>query len=140
MATASLSLGLTLDWQASSGVLPDQIIPPWDRVQSAGLSDPSISEGILSLETLMNGDSLYYIQREPALNTTRPFFVETRMRFVSGQSSSLGRAPIIMAITTEPNTGGLLLIDEDEIFFSEGSGTFGPRLSIETDDDFHIPA
>lgn len=80
---------------------------------------------------------MFYIQREPIVDTSGPFFIEARLRFVSGSSSLASRAPISIAFTTAPNIGTTLFIGLDRVFFNTGDATAGPSAVVDTNGAFH---
>jgi hypothetical protein len=97
-----------------------------------------LSDGVLTLTTVTNNQTLGYQQIEPVLNTMNPFFIEARLRFVSGQSSVSFRAPIGIYFSPSPGVGSTLYIDHDQLFFTAGENIAGPRVNIDTTDAFHI--
>jgi hypothetical protein len=137
IASQQALAGFVSDYQASSGLFPDQISPPYTLFDEASPENPALSGGILTLSTSADAERMFYIQLEPIVDTSDPFFIEARIRFVSGSSSHVSRAPISIALTTAPDIGNTLFIDRDRVFFNTGEATPGPSALVDTDGAFH---
>ena len=137
LCAVSTHAAQVLDWQAASGLLPDQISPAWTLIDSATIENPALVGGVLTLSTSVEAENMAYIQTEPLIDTVSPFYIEARVRYVSGFSSSAARAPIIIGLTTAPNIGNILFIGEDEVFFNVANHTAGAKISVDTNDAFH---
>lgn len=128
--------GSISEWHASSGLLPNEIHPMWD----AFLANPDtadLSGGVLTLSTSAHSELAFYGHIEPLVNTSEPFFIEVRLRYVSGQTSNTARAPIVLGLIFAPSMGQLLQIDKDQVFFNTGGLVAGQKVNVDTDDDFH---
>ena len=136
-ASQAALAGFVSNYQASSGLFPDQISPPYTLTDTASPENPALSGGILTLGTSADAERMSYIQLEPIVDTSGPFFIEARIRFVSGSSSHAARAPVSIALTTAPNIGNTLFIDLDRVFFNTGEVTAGPSALVDTDGAFH---
>ena len=90
------------DWNATTGLLPDDASPAWTLFDGAEPEQPSLADGVLTIETSDDLENIYYIQTEPLLDVTLPFVLETRMRFASGSSTAATRATGFIAFTTVP--------------------------------------
>lgn len=129
--------GFVSNYQASSGLLPNQISPPYTLFDDANPENPSVAGGILTLSTSENAERIFYSQLAPVVDTSGAFFIEARMRFVSGSTSSPSRAPFSISFTTAPGVGNALFIDRDSVFFNIASNTAGPKVAVDTDGAFH---
>jgi hypothetical protein len=129
--------GFVSNYQASSGLFPDQISPPYTLFDDASPENPMLAGGILTLSTSANAERIFYSQFAPIVDTSAAFFIEARVRFVSGSSSSAARAPISIQFTTAPNVGNTLFIGPDEVFFNTGENTAGLKAMVDTNDGFH---
>lgn len=129
--------GPLVSWQASSGNTPDQIANAWTLVDTANPEMPVLVNGVLTLSTSQQAESMYYDQRAPLLDTSSPFFIETRVRYVSGSTELPSRAPITILFTTARNVGNALFIEHDRVFFNTQNITAGPKVSVDTNDVFH---
>jgi hypothetical protein len=112
-APAPLSNGLN-----AAGLFPNPISPPYTLFDEASPENPALAGGILTLSTSTNSERMFYVQLEPIVDTSGPFFIEARLRFVSGSSSHPSRGPISIVLTTAPNVGTSLQIDQDRVFFN----------------------
>jgi PEP-CTERM motif-containing protein len=137
MASQEALAGFVSDYQASSGLFPNQISPPYTLIDTADPEAPALSGGVLTLGTSSNSESMFYTQLEPIVDTSGAFFIEARVRFVSGSSSSTARAPITISFTTAPNVGNALFIGLDRVFFNTAEATAGPSALVDTNGAFH---
>ena len=129
--------GYVSSWQASSGLFPDQISPPYTLTDTA-IANPAFAGDNLRISTsLPASEVMYYGHQGSLLDTSGAFYVEARVRLESGSSLSTIRAPITIAITTSPGVGNSLFIDHGAMFFAQISGTAGPSYLADTNDAFH---
>jgi hypothetical protein len=63
--------------------------------------------------------------------------IEARLRFVSGTTSHVARAPVVVAFTVSPTVGNALLIGADEIFLLAADLVRGASAAVDTNDAFH---
>lgn len=124
-------------WNATSGLMPNQITPPWTLTNSASPEVPVLGSQFLTLSTSTNAENMYYDHTGPTVETSSSFYMEARLRFVSGSNSVSWRAPIAIAFTTAPNVGGVLFIRGDEVFFNTADAVAGPSAFVDTDGAFH---
>ena len=125
-------------WYASSCLLPQKISPPWNLFDSVADSDPVQSDGILTLASDgFVADSMFYSQSSSVVDTLGPFFIEARLRYVSGFTTNAARSHIGIFVTTDQNTGNSFQIDKDSVFFNVGTLIPGKKISVDTDDEFH---
>jgi hypothetical protein len=125
------------EWEASSGVLPDEAGLGYTVIQAGNVPAPTLESGVLTVSTSQNADNYYYVQVEPDVEPDRAFTIDWEMRLLSGSSSSTARAPFMMFITIDENVGTLLGIDADRIFFVVAGLNAGPPALVDTDDAFH---
>lgn len=124
-------------WQASSGITPDNISPPWALVDTADPETPVLAGGVLTLSTSHTSESMYYIQNGPSIDTSKAFFIEAQLKYVSGLSTQSYRAPIHIGFTVAQNVGTALFIGEDEIFLATSNTGVSSKIPVLTTDDFH---
>lgn len=124
-------------YEASSGVFPDEVCPPWTPIVAQSPADPLLSGGKLLISTLVDGENVAYIQSAPDIVVPDPLVIETRVKFVSGSASIPARAPIMILFTTSPNVGNALLIGADEIFINADNLVKGDSAIVDTNDAFH---
>ena len=124
-------------WEASSGLTPEQVCPPWTLVDTAPGADPTFAGGALVLTTAANGEDMLYVQSGFPLPAPDPLVVEARMRFISGSSSANNRGPAAIAITSAANTGTLFFIGADEIFLTASGDVRGQSATVDTDGAAH---
>jgi hypothetical protein len=124
-------------WEASSGLTPDEIDPPFALVVAGGASEPTLNSGILTISTAQNAQNVAYQQMEPMIDTDAKFTFEWQLRVVSGSSSSNARGPVGIWFTLGGSYGTLLIIDIDRVFFNDGPLTPGQVATVDTDEAMH---
>ena len=134
---AVTAIGFNSTYEASSGVFPDEVCPPWTLVNTASPEDPSLSGGKLIISTSTNVENMFYIQSAPDIAAPDPLIIEARVRFVSGSASTPVRAPILIGFTTSPSEGNALFIGAGEIFLLVDDLVKGASANVDTNDDFH---
>lgn len=138
LASPQAVAGFVSDYQASSGLFPDEISPPYTLTNTADTEVPFFSGVNLRISTSLPDDEvMFYGHSGSVLDTSGAFYVEARVRLVSGSSLSAVRAPITIAITTSPGVGNSFFIDHDAMFFNLSSGAAGPSHLADTNDGFH---
>ncbi len=126
-----------VDYDASSGLLPDAGAPAWTLVRNAA-DDPALVDGKLVLTTGPDSESMYYQQTPPDVEINYPFVVEARVRYDSGAGSSFARAGAGIFVATAPTVGNALFIGDDEVFLFGGSSTRrGQTARVDTNDAMH---
>lgn len=123
-------------WDAGSG-LPDVVCSPWTLGDTAAPEEPFLAGGVLTISTDADAEKMFYQHLDPAVDVPNPLVMETRMRLVSGSSSSDTRAPALVAFTTSPGVGNILLVKADEISLLATGTTVGDTAAVDTDDAFH---
>jgi hypothetical protein len=137
LITPLAQAGYVSTWQASSNLFPDEISPPY-AFTDAAVADRAFVGGNLRISTSAPASELmFYGHSGSLLDTSGAFYVEARVRLVSGSSLSAVRAPITIAISTSPGVGNSLSIDHDAMFFAQSSGTAGLSYLADTNDAFH---
>jgi hypothetical protein len=125
--------GSTSDWEASSGLLPTQISPPYTNVNS-GPATYTLSGGVLTMTTSPDD---YFIQTAPTINMSQAFSIEFGVRFVSGSSSLNDREPVEVTFSTAPGVGLPLWIGDRVVFFQDPNFVRGPTAFVATSDRIH---
>lgn len=124
-------------WQASSGLLPDQIGNPYTLVDTSA-NDPILSSGVLTLETSSDPELMGYRMSGAQLSVPSALFIDFNMRMVSSDSSSPSlRTGAVVSITTQNSIGNVINFGIDEVFFLTTGGARGPSANIDTDSAFH---
>ncbi|MCB0211594.1 MAG: hypothetical protein KDJ52_19815 [Anaerolineae bacterium] len=125
-------------YEASTGLLPDQVCPRWILIDTATPEDPTIANDKLVISTSANSENIDYIQTDLAISY--PLIIEARVKRVSGSTISTYREAITMGFTIKPNggnaVGNTLYVGNDIIFLITPSGR-GATASVDTDDAFH---
>ena len=129
--------GFNATYEASSGLLPDEVCPPWTLFDTASPEDPSLSGGKLVISTNQNRESMGFLQSASDIAIPPNLVIEERVKLVSGSSSALTRAPIAIGTTTSPAEGIVLWIAQDEMFINLADGVKGPTATVDTDGGFH---
>jgi len=135
-ASAPAAAGYVSSWNAASGLYPDQISPPYSLFDSSP-ADPVLAGGVLTVSTSAQLQQMYYRQLDPIVDTSGAFFIEARLRLVSGAASHASRAPISITFTTAPNVGNALQIHHDSVFFLTDNLVAGTKVAVDTNDAFH---
>ncbi len=135
-AWPSARAGGVSDWEASSGLYPDQISPPY-TLYNTGPASNTLGSGYLTMSTYTNFTYNYYVQYSPIVDTSGSFYVEAGVREISGSTSSDAREPIGIFITTAPGVGNALWIGDGRVFLLSSVNTRGPTAYVPTSDTFH---
>lgn len=79
-----------LEWNASSGNLPEDDLPPWEKVNSGnGTTSFNTGSTAVVIETFSTGDNLWYEQSgSDELNMPDTLIIEFRLKIVSEHASS----------------------------------------------------
>jgi hypothetical protein len=136
-APTSVFAGFISNWNAPSGVLPNQIATPWTLFEDATPELPVLSGGVLTLSTTPDAERMIYSHSGSTVDMSGNFYIEARLKRVSGSTSSPNRAPISIGFTTTGSFGNILFIGNDEVFFINSGDVKGPTASVQTDDAFH---
>ena len=88
LVAQNTNAGATVRWQASAGLLPDEVFPSWTLFDSATAEDPVLGPMFLTLETSVNSEFMWYQISEPDIGAGFPLVINARIRMVSGSSSS----------------------------------------------------
>jgi hypothetical protein len=124
-------------WEASSGLYPHQISPPYTLFDTAA-ADPNLSAGVLTLTSSTSAmDVLGYDHSGAVLDVPLNLTIEARVRFVSGDSATPNRAPIGIQFVPAPGATNFLFIEGDAIFLNNAGDVRGPSVVVDTDDSFH---
>jgi hypothetical protein len=141
LATSSVMGAIQSSWHASSGALPTDVSPAWTLIDNASPEDPKleplVAPEFLTLSTSGELENMWYALEPPAVDLSGSFYIEAVVRFVSGTSSHLARAPILIGFTTAPDVGNILFIGPDKVFFNSANFTIGASASVDTDGAFH---
>jgi hypothetical protein len=124
-------------YEASGGVDPALVCPPWRLVDSADPEDPALAGGKLVIGTSADGENMFYIQTAPDVEIQYPLVIEARLKRVSGAASTELMAPIVIGFTVGPSVGNFLSVGLDEVFLQAGESTRGVGAAVDTDGDFH---
>jgi len=134
---SSHARGDLVTWQASSGLLPDQIGNPYTLVDTSA-NDPILSSGVLTLETSSNPELMGYRMSGPQLAMPSAPVINFNMRMVSSISSAPSlRTGTVVTVTTQNSVGNAIYFGIDEVFFLTTGGAKGPSANIDTDTAFH---
>ena len=125
------------NWNAASGLLPNQICPAWSLIHNVPSENPVLLGDTLVLTTVDDGDAMYFEQDAPALSIPAEWVIEFRMRRNSGSTSSNASQPIIVSCVPAAAFGNLLQIGTDEVFLMAALGFKGPTALVDTDSGFH---
>lgn len=138
LAQTRASANSEVIYDASTGLLPDEVCPKWTLIDTATPENPFISNGKLLIGTSGNSESIDYIQTDLAISY--PLMIEARLKRLSGSTSSVLRDAIAMGFTIKPNggsaVGNTLYIGNDVMFLLAPSGR-GAAASVDTNDAFH---
>jgi hypothetical protein len=137
LLTSHVTRAAVVTWEASSGLYPDQISPPYTLFDTAA-ADPVLSGGVLTLTSSTGAlDLLGYDHSGAILDVPPNLQIEAAVRFVSGSSATPNRAPIGIQFVTAPGATNFLFIEADTIFTNNPGDVRGPSAPLDTDDAFH---
>lgn len=132
-----LTFAAVVTWEASSGLYPTQIFPPYDLFDTAA-ADPALSGGVLTLTSSSGAlDVLGYDHSGAKINIPPNLQIEAQVRFVSGNSATPSRAPIGIQYVTASGATNFLFIEADTIFLNNPGDVRGPSVALDTDGAFH---
>jgi len=127
----------TVIWEASSGLMPDQIGNPYTLVDTS-VKDPILSSGILTIDTDIDSELMLYSMTGSTLAMPVAPVIEFNMRMDSHSTSfPTLRTGAAVSITTQNSVGNVVYIGIDEVFFLTSGGAQGPTANIDTDTSFH---
>jgi hypothetical protein len=145
-ATVLVSVGLcnvafpqtfNSEWTAASGLLPNQICPPWSLIHNVSSENPVLLGDTLVLNTVADADAMYFEQDAPALVVPSDWVIEFRMRRNSGSTISSVSQPMIVSCVPAADFGNLLQIGADQVFLMSQLSVQGPTAFVDTDNGFH---
>jgi hypothetical protein len=131
---AAAAQGFNSIYNASSGVFPESVCPPWTLFDSAAPENPALSGGVLVIATDQTAEEIGYAQNALIPD---PLVIEARMRLVSGSSTHASRAPAVIRFATAPSIGNAFYIGVDEIFLNTANLVKGPSAVVDTNDALH---
>jgi len=134
---ASAATVFTSIWDASSGLLPDQVDPAYTLVNSASPEVPVLSATSLRLSTSTNSENMTYRQTAPLIMPVDPLVIEADVQYISGASGHIARAPVGIIFTLSPSFGNSLYIGQDSVWLLDSDGVPGTKATVDTDDAFH---
>jgi hypothetical protein len=135
---ASSAHARIVEWDATMGLLPEQVNPPWALVDSAEPEAPALASTYITLSTSASSERMYYIHSGDEVSIPDTLTIEARMRLVSGVGASFpARPPAHVCFTLSPSYGNCLAIDIDEIYLHSGPALKGSSALVDTDGDFH---
>lgn len=132
-----VTAAVQIDWDAASGLYPDQLgFRPY-TLEDSSPSDPVLSGGSLTLSTDSFGQNMGYVVAECDLQMPELVVLEARVKYVSGSSFASFRHPIQIWAATDPLTGFFFGIGDGEVHLLTSGSTEGPTASLTTSDGFH---
>ena len=124
-------------WTAGSGLLPTNATPPWSYYEEP-TATVTLATGILRLNTSPAFARASYFQEDDLLSIPSNWKIEAEVRFVSGTSNVVGRAPAGIVFFPTKGIANWLWIGKDEIFVNSGTRfQRGVVANVDTDDAFH---
>jgi hypothetical protein len=135
-----VTAAVQIDWDAASGLYPDQLgFRPYTLVDNTA-NNPVLSGGILTLNSDTAAGAaghMGYTVAECDLEMPELLVVEARVKYVSGSTIASFRHPVQIWAVTDPLTGFFLGITDGEIHLLTSGSTVGPSTSLATSDGFH---
>ena len=124
-------------WEASSGLLPDEICQPFGLEDTATPEEPVLGATFLTISTDVDAEHMGYFHSGADVSFTDPLVIEARLRVLSGSGVVTFRAPVEILFTLSPEFGNALYLDVDEIFVLSDNNTKGDSAVVDTDGAFH---
>lgn len=137
LAAAHTGWAASYQWNASSGLFPDQATPAMTLFDGSSPENPQLGGGVLTIQNDAHSEYLYYEMAGSQLNVPSALTITAEVRFVSGTTSFPARTGAFIGFTTAPGVGGVLFIGIDDIFLGAANATRGPAASVDTDGAFH---
>lgn len=130
-APALATTNYNSNYDASSGLLPTNVCPPWQW--SANIPNaPVVGGGVLTISTDTYIQDSGYVQSGPDLKFSPTWVMEARVRLVSGGHNLDSRGPINIAFSPMADVGNVLIIRHGEIFLNIANLTKGPSAFVDT--------
>ena len=124
-------------WEASSGLLPDEICQPFGLEDTATPEEPVLGATFLTISTDVDAEHMGYFHSGADVSFTDPLVIEARLRVLSGSGVVTFRAPVEILFTLSPEFGNALYLDVDEIYVLSDNTTKGDSAVVDTDGAFH---
>jgi len=125
------------DWQAWSGLFPDQVCPPWTLTNTADVELPTLADSSLTMLTSDTAEHMYYSQVDPQFVYPEDGLeIDFKMKYVSGYSNVPGETNNAVKVVVG-TTGTVFWIGADQIFLWSSWGTIGSTASVDTDGAAH---
>lgn len=121
-------------YEVSSDLFPEA--PCRSRVDSASPEDPLLQGGKLALGTSVDAENLDD-PWDSELFLPGTFVIESRLKVISGQSSTAVRTPVSIGMTMSLLVGNALFVGQDEIFLLASNAVKGASAVLDTDDQVH---
>jgi hypothetical protein len=124
----------TVRWEGSSGQTPgsscwSEYIDPNGTVTFGG--------GAMTISTSSDGQNVYWYQSGSQIAFPPTIVFEARVKFLSGSTSHVSRAPVVILIETAPLVGTMLCVGADDVFILSDDITRGASAVVDTDGGFH---
>ena len=139
---AATNAGIEVEWEASSGLYPDEIALPFTLVDEANPENPQLTvvDGTdvlrFSTDGLPTYERMFYSHLE--IDVFFPFFVEAELKVLSGSTNKPNRATAMIAALAAPGKLWFLGIDPNDGVFLAGPGTsILDSATRDTNDGFH---
>lgn len=91
----------TYQWNASSGLFPDQVAPPMSLFDGSSPENPQLSNSVLTIQNDVHSEYLYYAMSDSALNVPFSLIITAEVRFVSGATSFSSRTGTVIGFGTK---------------------------------------
>ena len=124
----------TVRWEGSSGEAPSSSC--WNASV-----DPSASvtfgSGAMTISTSSGGQNVYWYQSGSQIAFLPTFVLEARVKYLSGSTAHVSRAPVSILVETAPFLGNVLFVGADDVFILSDDLVRGASAAVDTDGDFH---
>jgi hypothetical protein len=124
-------------WDGATHRLPDSICPAWHFLTPNGAPIPSFVGDTLVISSSTDLQNPRYNQDSTQIAPPAIWTIEFRMRLIQSVPgySSVGGASVYFS--TQPHFSNCLQIRDGEILLWDRTDTAGPRVSLDTKNQFH---
>lgn len=124
-------------WNATSGLLPNQLSPGMAFENTSIPETPSLANEVLTISNDQSNELLYYYLDLPTEQAPPQLKITSTMKVVAAPGGSARRASAIY-FSGSPNVGNSLYIGTNEIFLLAADLSRGPEAIVDTTSSFHV--
>lgn len=120
-------------WEASSGLLPDEIIVPYALTDTVAAANPVLGASALTLTTTAAGEVMQYELSGAGLNIGNNLDIQVRLRMAGGAPGAPAAQVQVRSSFGRVAVG----FGPDLVFLRASGSSWGTSAAVDTDDAFH---